>query len=159
MNETPDWLLLIHLLPAKPDYLRVKVWRRLQGLGAVAVKNSVYVLPSNDRSREDFQWLQKEIEEMGGEASICEARFVDGISDAQIRQLFNAARDGDYAQLVEELRDSIGIATTAVGLHQATGNRLWDGLGAAMIAVLLTVVAFYLGRHNMALRTRPPGLR
>lgn len=112
MNETPDWLLLIHLLPAKPDYLRVKVWRRLQGLGAVAVKNSVYVLPSNDRSREDFQWLQKEIEEMGGEASICEARFVDGISDAQIRQLFNAARDGDYAQLVEELRDSIGIATT-----------------------------------------------
>ena len=26
------WLLLIHQLPARPAYLRVKVWRRLQGL-------------------------------------------------------------------------------------------------------------------------------
>ena len=28
------WLLLLHQLPAKPAYLRVKVWRRLQGIGA-----------------------------------------------------------------------------------------------------------------------------
>ncbi|WP_374679703.1 chromate resistance protein ChrB domain-containing protein [Hydrocarboniphaga effusa] len=112
MKEIADWLLLIHLLPTKPDYLRVKVWRRLQGLGAVSVKNSVYALPSSDRSREDFQWLQKEIEEMGGEASLCEARFIDGLSDDQIRQLFNAARDGDYAQLVEELRGSVSVAMT-----------------------------------------------
>ena len=40
------WLLLIHQLPAKPAYLRVKVWRRLQAFGAVTVKNSVYVLPA-----------------------------------------------------------------------------------------------------------------
>lgn len=111
MNETPDWLLLIHLLPAKPDYLRVKVWRRLQGLGAVSIKNSVYLLPSNDRSREDLQWLQKEIQEMGGEASVCEARFIDGPSDAQVRQLFNTARDSDYSQLVEELRESVGASS------------------------------------------------
>jgi hypothetical protein len=31
------WLLLIHQLPAKPAYTRVKVWRRLLALGAVAV--------------------------------------------------------------------------------------------------------------------------
>ena len=48
----PDrWLLLIHQLPAKPAYLRVKVWRRLQALGAVAVKNAVYALPASDRRR------------------------------------------------------------------------------------------------------------
>ena len=40
-----SWLLLIHQLPAKPAYLRVKIWRRLQGIGAVAVKNAVHVLP------------------------------------------------------------------------------------------------------------------
>ena len=34
------WLMLIHQLPPKPAYLRVKIWRRLQALGAVAVKNS-----------------------------------------------------------------------------------------------------------------------
>ena len=30
------WVLLIHQIPPKPDYFRVKVWRRLQRLGAVA---------------------------------------------------------------------------------------------------------------------------
>ena len=113
MNTTtaaPQWLLLIHQLPPKPDYLRVKIWRRLQALGAVAVKNSVYALPSNEQTREDFQWLQKEIEGLGGEASVCEARFVDGLSDGQITALFNAARDSDYAQLAEEVRECLQAA-------------------------------------------------
>jgi hypothetical protein len=34
---TDRWMLLIHQLPAKPAYLRVKIWRRLQALGAVSV--------------------------------------------------------------------------------------------------------------------------
>ena len=55
------WLLLIHQLPAKPAYLRVKMWRRLQGLGAVAVKNAVYALPANEQAQEDFEWLLREI--------------------------------------------------------------------------------------------------
>ena len=47
-----SWLLLIHQLPAKPAYLRVKIWRRLQGIGAIAVKNAVHVLPmSEERKR------------------------------------------------------------------------------------------------------------
>ena len=54
---SPKWLLLIHQLPAKPAYVRVKIWRRLQALGAVTVKNAVYALPANDESREDFAWL------------------------------------------------------------------------------------------------------
>ena len=43
MGQPPDsrWLLLIHQIPPKPDYLRVKIWRRLQRVGAVAIKNSV----------------------------------------------------------------------------------------------------------------------
>lgn len=101
-EDGDTWLLLMHQLPAKPSYLRVKVWRRLQGLGAIAVKNSVYVLPSGDQTMEDFQWVAREIEDNGGEAAICQARFVDGIDDDQIRALFRAARDVDYAALAEE---------------------------------------------------------
>jgi hypothetical protein len=102
------WLLLVHQLPAKPAYLRVKVWRRLQDLGAVAVKNSVYVLPSGDQSLEDFQWLLQEIERCGGEGMVCEAELVDGLRDEQVRALFDAARDNDYAQLTKELRSVKG---------------------------------------------------
>src|SRR6266545_768232 len=93
------WLLLIHQLPPKPDYFRVKIWRRLQGLGAVAIKNSVYALPFSAQASEDFQWLRKEITAGGGEASVCRATFVDGLTDSQIEALFRTARDLEYADL------------------------------------------------------------
>ncbi len=103
-NPEPRWLLLIHQVPPKPAYFRVKVWRRLQRLGAVAIKNSVYVLPRTDQTYEDFQWVMREIVEGGGDASICEARFVEGLSDDQVEALFHAARDADYAQVAEDVR-------------------------------------------------------
>src|SRR5437868_14334817 len=90
-SEPGRWLLLVHQLPAKPAYLRVKVWRRLQTLGAVTVKNSVYVLPASEQTQEDFEWLLKEVIESGGEGMICEARLVDGLSDTDVRDLFNNA--------------------------------------------------------------------
>jgi hypothetical protein len=91
-NSTPEperrWLLLIHQIPPKPDYLRVKIWRRLQRVGAVAIKNSVYVMPRNDQSLEDLQWTVREITEGGGDAWICEAGFVEGISNDQVEGYF-----------------------------------------------------------------------
>src|SRR4029453_13675541 len=106
MPRTPEarWLGPIHQLPPQPGYLRVKVGRRLQALGAVAVKNSVYVLPRTDEALEDFQWVRREIVAGGGEASVCEARFVEGLSDPAIEGLFNAARELDYAALAREAR-------------------------------------------------------
>jgi len=92
-------LLLIHQLPPKPDYFRVKIWRRLQRIGAVAIKNSVYVLPHTEQASEDFQWLRREIVAGGGEASVCQAAFVDGLSDGQVEALFRAQRDAEYAEL------------------------------------------------------------
>ena len=49
-QPTRIWLLLIHQLPSKPDYLRVKTWRRLQRIGAVAIKSSVYALPRSEQA-------------------------------------------------------------------------------------------------------------
>src|SRR4029077_5795630 len=99
-----SWLLLIHQLPPEPAYLRVKVWRQLQSLGAVSLKNSVYVLPSRDDTREDFQWLLRTIAAEGGEATLVEARIVDGFTDQELEALFQAARDADYHAIAEEAR-------------------------------------------------------
>jgi hypothetical protein len=99
------WLLLIHQLPAKPAYARVKVWRRLQALGAVTVKGAVYALPANADTQEDLAWLAKEIVESGGEAMICEAALVEGFSDHEMQALFDQARDEDYVRLAEEARE------------------------------------------------------
>lgn len=109
MNETgrdPRWLLLIHQIPPKPAYFRVKVWRRLQAIGAVAIKNSVYVAPKTDEAQEDFEWLLREIIKGGGEASICEARFIEGLEDAHVEAMFNAARESDYRRVADEARSA-----------------------------------------------------
>ncbi|HTJ41156.1 MAG TPA: chromate resistance protein ChrB domain-containing protein [Kofleriaceae bacterium] len=100
----PRWLLLIHQLPAKPAYLRVKVWRRLQRLGAIGLRGSVYVLPRGDQTLEDFAWLAKEIRAGGGDASIATASWIDGTSDADLEQMFRAARDADYRALADDVR-------------------------------------------------------
>src|SRR5690348_11895895 len=99
-----SWLLLIHQLPPEPAYLRVKVWRQLQSLGAVALKNSVYALPSRDDTREDFQWLLRLIVAEGGEATLVEARIVDGFTDQELEAMFQAARDADYQAIADEAR-------------------------------------------------------
>jgi hypothetical protein len=104
VSATDRWLLLVHQLPAKPAYLRVKVWRRLQGIGAVPVKHGVHALPAGEQTQEDFAWLMREIVEGGGEAMVCEARLVDGLSDAEVRARFNAARDVAYGEIAEEAR-------------------------------------------------------
>ena len=99
------WLILVHQLPPKPAYLRVKIWRRLQDLGAVSVKNSVYALPASAEAQEDFQWLLREIQDGGGEAMVCEARLLDGMTDHEIRALFDRARDADYDEIAKEVRE------------------------------------------------------
>jgi hypothetical protein len=111
-SEPGRWLLLIHQIPPKPDYFRVKVRRRLQRMGAVALKNSVYVLPSRDDTLEDFRWLLREIVAEGGEATVCEAELVEGITRSELEGTFAAERDAEYAELV----------TSAQGLAPATDD-------------------------------------
>ena len=101
----PRWLLLVHHLPPRPDYLRVKVRRRLQRLGAVLFKSSVYVLPARDETLEDFQWLANEIIADGGDASIFAASLLSGVSDEDVEASFRAERDADYRLLAEEARN------------------------------------------------------
>lgn len=135
MSPSPDspdqqWLLLIHQIPPTPNYLRVKIGRRLQRLGAVAIKNSVYALPSSDQAHEDLQWVLREIGDNGGEGSICEARFLDGLADGQVEALFNEARDADYAAIVKEARAASDEGSGATFDAAALAARLRRRLAA-----------------------------
>src|SRR5258705_5073923 len=94
-----EWILLIHQLPAKPTSLRVRISRKLQKLGAVAIKNSVYVLPATEKAHEDFQWLEQEIESAGGEAAVFRAGSVEGATDDEIIASLRKTRDEEIAAL------------------------------------------------------------
>ncbi|MDG3439158.1 chromate resistance protein ChrB domain-containing protein [Nitrospirillum amazonense] len=150
MNDTgttrDDWLLLVHQLPAKPAYLRVKVWRRLQALGAVPIKNAVHVLPCTEEAREDFAWLIREILEGGGEATLCEARFIDGLADADVRGLFDQARDEDYATVAAEARALLeGVQADPAKMDEARA-------GAVRLRTRLNQIAAidFFGAHGRA---------
>lgn len=103
LRAEPRWLLLIHQIPADPAYLRVKVGRRLARVGAIALKNSVYVLPASDPCREDFTWTRREVVDGGGEAMLFEAMAVEGMTAAEIERMFREARAKDYTQIESAL--------------------------------------------------------
>lgn len=100
----PRWLLLFHQIPPTPGYLRVKIGRRLARLGALGLKNAVYALPKSDAALEDLQWVLREIVEVGGEATLCEARLIEGLSDEEVKQRFRDARDEEYGEVLKEAR-------------------------------------------------------
>src|SRR5438552_2972959 len=167
--ESPGgrWLLLIHQLPPKPDYFRVKIWRRLQRIGAVAIKNSVYVLPHTEQASEDFQWLRHEIVAGGGEASVCQAAFVDGLSDGQIEALFRAQRDAEYAGLT---RAAAKLAREGGGERESSGEMVrlerrlaevvaLDHFGAAGRRAAEAALTRARDRRKPAGRPRPAGAR
>lgn len=92
------WLVFVHQLPAHPSNGRVKIWRRLQQVGAIALKNAVHVLPDSAQSLEDFEWLRAEVVALGGEASIF---TVSSMSQADERYLVGELKERKIMQAIE----------------------------------------------------------
>jgi len=123
-QNSHEWILLVHQLPARPTNLRVRIWRKLQKLGAVAIKNSVYVLPANEKTHEDFQWLKQEIESAGGEAAVFEANSVEGAIDKEIVLAFQKAREEEFASLTAQLDGLAGSVREQTRGRHLTAGRL-----------------------------------
>ena len=120
---SPDpatWLMLIHRIPAKPDYLRVKIGRQLRQLGAVAIKNSVYALPTAAEARARISAVAREILNQGGEAIVCESQLIDGLTDGAVEDLLRDARDSEYAAIAKEAKR---LADGLRGKHAAPESR------------------------------------
>ena len=121
--ESRKWLLLIHQIPPKLNALRVRIWRRLQRIGAVAIKQTVYVMPFSEQSIEDLSWMLKEIVEGGGEGSISETRFLEGLTDESIIGLFQSARKPDYEGIIQDANLLLSRWSTEEGVPRKTGSR------------------------------------
>lgn len=111
----PQWLLLAFQLPTKPSNARVKAWRRLQQIGAVPTRNSVYVLPNTDQCREDFEWIRSEIVASGGEATVFVADALNEDGKEDIVTSVRRAREGDYQRLTREADRLIASARAKQG--------------------------------------------
>src|SRR5262249_36407218 len=97
------WLFFLFNLPGTRASERVKVWRRLKKFGALQLKNSAYVLLDEPVHYERFQWLSKEVVDMGGEAILARVAELEGMPRAAVVALFNDARSKDYDEVAETL--------------------------------------------------------
>jgi hypothetical protein len=102
--KSETWLLLLYGLPANRNTARVSLWRKLKKFGAVPLKTSAYLLPDEPVNYERVQWLAKQIQDEGGEATLIRVAEIEGLSHTQIIQLFNNARAEEYKGLMESLR-------------------------------------------------------
>ena len=123
------WLLFVHQLPSTPSNLRVRTWRRLQQIGALPIKQAVYVLPDTPGAREDFEWLKTEVTSAGGDASVFTADNVDTWSDDVLVEEFRRTRQDAYATLardIEQLLKRLGVGRRPRGTRAPAVRRLAD---------------------------------
>lgn len=102
MQETKyKWLVLIYTIPPEAGSHRVRIWRKLKKLGAVSFRNSVYLLPFGEERYEIAQWLCQEIQRAEGEATLLKVERIENLSDQEVTDLFQRARNEDYAELTK----------------------------------------------------------
>ncbi len=91
--------------------LRVQVWRKLRSLGAVYLQQSVCLLPAEDDVVvRQVRRLTDRIRHQGGTARVLRMRFTDPAGEQSVVEEFNAARDAEYAEILEripELREEL----------------------------------------------------
>jgi hypothetical protein len=114
------WLLFVHQLPSQPSNLRVTTWRRLQLLGAIALKQAVYALPDTADAREDFEWLKTEVKAAGGDASVFAADNIDAWSDDALVEEFRRARQETYDELARDIEQALRRAGSGRGRGKGT---------------------------------------
>ena len=102
--KSATWLLLLYGLPTRRNSARVSLWRKLKKFGAVQLKTSAYLLPDQPANYERFQWLAKQIQDDGGDATLIRVAQIEGFSHRQIVELFSNARAREYKDLMESLR-------------------------------------------------------
>ncbi len=101
-----NWLLLTYKIPPEPSAKRVYIWRKLKRIGAILHQEACWILPSNARNQEQLQWLVAEIIEMGGEATLWEARLILGAGDGALVQKFVDLVDQPYLEIIEKLEQA-----------------------------------------------------
>jgi len=153
------WYLLVHQLPPRPLYLRAKIRQRLARVGAIALKSSVYVLPRRDECLEDFQWIAEEARAGGGEAWICETRFLDRKVDEEFVRRSRAERDSEYRALSGEIRPgprsvevSSRLARARKRLEEIAGIDFFGAQGRGAAETLLEGLQKRLERRNETMK-------
>lgn len=99
------WIIFSAMLSSKgSSKIRVSVWRRMQRLGAIAPHNNLWLLPNREECIEAFYWLAQEVRSQAEQAVVLHVSMINGLSDQQLIEQFQAARTLDYQELTQQLQ-------------------------------------------------------
>jgi hypothetical protein len=104
-DEQVDWLVISASTAGAAGTLRVQVWRKLRSLGALYLQQSVCVLPARDDVLRQVRRLTDRIHHQGGTVRVLRMRFTDPAEERSVIEEFNAARDAEYAEVLERIPD------------------------------------------------------
>lgn len=97
------WLLLIYRIPAEPSSARTAIWRETKRLGALSLQHAVCLFPATEKLQAACNRLAYRItQDYGGEATLLETTSPDVAWQNKIIARFNAVRDEEYEEVVDE---------------------------------------------------------
>src|SRR5579872_6595106 len=93
------WRLITYRLPAQPSRHRVAVWRELRRLGAVALQQGTWAVPSGEGFDEGLDRAITAIEGAGGHPVVLSVAD-DDASVNQLESLFTAEREAEWGEFL-----------------------------------------------------------
>lgn len=95
--------MLVSVTSAGAGALRMHVWRKLRSLGALYLQQSVCLLPTRPAVMQEVSRLVDRVRRQGGTARMLQMELTDAGEQAAVIGDLNAARNLEYAELMERI--------------------------------------------------------
>nr|WP_211221835.1 Chromate resistance protein ChrB [Granulicoccus phenolivorans] len=103
VSSRDSWLVVSVSTARSGGSLRVQVWRRLRSLGALYLHQGTCLLPARPPVAREVRRLADKVRREGGTARVLQMEFVDAAEEQSVIDEFNAARDAEYAEVLQRV--------------------------------------------------------
>jgi hypothetical protein len=132
LNGT-TWLMLVTSLTGRSPAHRMRLWRALKAAGAEALRDGVYVLPSNEAAQALFRVQANEVVHAGGSAQVVPFTAADPKQESELRATFD--RTPVYAEGLGRLTS---LMAELPGLSEIEGRRRLASLRRDLEGIVAT---------------------